>query len=405
MKKTLLISLAAVLFFAACKNKTTQPEIIPLSISFPANGAVLTDSPIIHVMPGSGFSFSLVDLFIDSTLVFTDSIAPYLYSWNIFSYPNNSSHIIKAVGYTADSTYAAGPISVTISVTRGFYFMSHYQPSSQNAVGVTSYNNLLFISTGDAGLEMIDISNRTVPQFLARYNTPGQALKTAVNSSRVYIADRDQGVTMANYTQLDSIIPLAHLSTQGLVIGIALSGNLVLVAENDYLQILRQADLDTLFRMSFSQDVLNYIVARSDTAFIVGNSGFYIVDCTSLPARLVGSYGNLSVGRSAVVADTFAFIANSSEGVIALSISDPTHPRFLARFNPNLIITSVAAGNSTLFAGTNSGVIYALNYGTPDALQLLDQFSGENYIEELSFQNYYLYAAARSGVEILRYIR
>jgi hypothetical protein len=406
MKNAFFIVLATVLVFG-CKNKTTQPNpnIVPITVTSPERGATLTDQTYITAVPGNGYIFRHVDFVIDDSLVFSDSTIPYSYFWNIFIYQIGSTHSISVTGFTSDSSYTVGPFNVRVQFSTGFLSLSRYQPNSQHAIGVASYGNLLFISNGEVGLEMLDVTNRLSPQFLARFSTSGQALRSAINYPYVYAADRDQGVDQVDFSRGDSLISRNHFSTQSLAIDLAVSPHFLIVADNDALDVVSLSNLQGLSRTSFSQDQLNYVVARNDTAFIVGYNSFYIVDCTSPNTpEIIGTYNNLSIGRGVAVIDTFAFIANSSDGVIALSISHPTSPRFLARFNTNLIMTSVVAGNLTLFAGTNSGLIYAIDYGTAGSLTEIDNYSTGNYVEELQTQGYYLYAAARTNVEILRFV-
>jgi len=407
MKSMILSVLVALAIFMACEDNTITPPVsTPISISSPADGAVLHDIQLIRAISQSGLSFDSVDFYIDSTFITRDSIAPFEYQWNIFIYTSNTMHSIYAVGFDGDSTYVSDLVTVTVLFPSGFSISSTYSPSSQRAVGVTSYGNVLFVSSADAGLEMLDISVRSAPQFLSRYNSPGQALHSDVGFPYVYIADRDQGVVSAIFSDIDSIIPQFHYSTQSLAIDVAASSRFLFVAENDALSVLALSDLSEYSRLAFPQDILKYVVARHDTAFIAGSSSFYIVDCTSPSSpAIVSTYDNLSVARAVAVLDTFAFIANGSDGVIALSIADPPNPRFLARFNPGLIVTAVSAGDNTLFAGTNAGFIYALDYASPGTLELLDQVDINALIEEIEYRDNYVYAAATNNVNIIRYVR
>jgi hypothetical protein len=407
MKITSLILLTVLLALIACTNSTTQPTPgAPIFISSPANGAVLHDSPMIMAVSGNGTTFDRVVFLIDSDSVATDTIAPYVYQWSIFRYTSGSTHVLYAVGFRGDSTFISEHVTVTVQFSTGFSIVSVYRPSSMHAVGITNYGNALFISNAEIGLEMLDITNKALPTFLSEFNTPGQALHSDISFPYVFIADRDGGVESALFANVDSISPRYHYNTQSLAISVAASENYLFVAENDGLAVLSLPNLTAFSRLAFSQDLLKYIVARHDTAFIVGDNSFHIVDCTT-PAspNIVSTYNNLNLARAVAIADTFAFIANGTDGVIALSIAHPASPRFLARFNPGLIMTSVSAGDGTLFAGANTGVVYALDYiTTPGSIQILDQVNINALIEDIHYQAYYVYVAATSNVNILRFV-
>lgn len=405
MKTKIALVLLALTAMMACKGTVTPPEPnVPIMISNPSDGATLNDRVTITATPGQGFTFTHVNFFIDSVMVLDDSISPFQYDWNIFALQSGTNHTIYVTGFTADSTFTSPLVNVRVEFTRGFTFVSTYRPGSQHAIGVTDFYNVLFVSTGAEGLEVIDITNKAVPRFRSRLVLSGQALHSTVRFPYVYVAELNQ-VDMANFENVDSLIPLTLYQTQSLVRDVATTDHFVLSVENDGLSILSPFSLQAYSRLAITQDQLNYAVARHDTAFVVGNSTFYIVDCTNPTAPdIVSTYDNLNLATSVAVADTFAFIANGSGGVMALSIARPTNPVFLARYNPGQIITSVDTGAGVLFAGSNSSMVYALDYSTPDSLIVIDNMTVSNQVKEIKFNSNYLYVAANTDVNILRFI-
>ncbi len=406
MKAAYLIALVALAIFMACDSKTTAPPAAdPISISTPADGAVLGDMQVIRAVSGNELLFDRVVFVIDADSAAVDSISPYEYQWNVFRYESGTVHIIFAIGFRGDSVFVSNPISVTIQYESGFTSVGIYQPTSQHAVGITAFGNVVFVSNLDAGLEMLDVTARSAPSFLARYHTPGQVMHAAVAYPYVYIADRDQGVAKAFFADVDSIIPVDRFNTQNLAVDVAVSDNFVFALENNGLSILSPSSMDAYSRQALTQDLLNYIVARHDTAFVIGNAGLYIVDCTNpMSPGIIGSYDNLNLAQAVAVADSFAFIANGSDGVIALSIANPANPRFLARFNPGFIVTAVDAGDGVLFAGVNSGLVYALDYSTSGSLTQIDSHNVNALVEEIDYDANYLYVAATNTVAILRFV-
>jgi hypothetical protein len=107
------------------------------------------------------------------------------------------------------------------------------------------------------------------------------------------------------------------------------------------------------------------------------------------------------------VIDSFAFIADGVEGVIALSISDPSNPAFLARYDVGqAVVSTVEATDSTVFIGTFSGDILALDYTQADTLRAMDNLIIQDVnINQLYFDHPYLFAATSESVTILRFIR
>lgn len=407
MKKLIALFLTAALAFTACDDNTTNPPtvITPLRISSPSSGSTLRDKQVIHAVAGEGYSYTRIDFLVDGDSIFSDASAPYDYQWNIFEYESGSSHSLQVRGFTADTTYLSSTVSVQLSFTSGFSLVSTYSSLSQQANGVINYGDAIFVSNGVNGLELIDISSISSPVFRSRYSTSGYALHADIEYPYVYIADRDQKVLQADFSDPDTILPLFTYTSQSQVSDVAVSANYLFVAETDGLSILRLFNLNPYSRQSFS-DHLNYVVARHDTAFIVGNSSFFIVDCTNPnSSEIIGSYDNLSLAQGAAVIDTFAFVASSGAGLVALSIANPENPRELARYNPGQSIVTVDVGDGILFAGASTGQVYALDYHIAGTISLLHLFNDGNQIKEIDYKDNYLFVAATSNVDILRFIR
>jgi len=349
-----------------------------------------------------------VDFFIDGDSVSTDMSTPFEYLWNIFSYSTGTNHTLQVRGTTADSAYTSSIISVQLSYTTGLSLVSTYSSLSQQANGVKNYENALFVSNGVSGLDLIDISNLTAPVFRSRYSTSGYALHSDTDYPYVYMADRDQKVWMADFSDPDTLLSMFSYTAGNQVSDVAVSQNFLFVADGNNLSVLRLFNLTPYTNGTLNlSDHLNYLIARHDTAFIVSNSSFFIVDCgnpnTSL--NIVGTFGNLNLAQGVAVVDTFAFIANGGAGLKALSISDPENPRELASYNPGQSFVTVDAGDGVLFAGATTGQIYALDYGTPGSLSLLHSYDGGNQVKEIDYRDNYLFVAATSNVDILRFIR
>jgi len=403
MRKLLSLSLIFLAAMMACDNNPTSTPnvIVPITIISPDNGTYLSDSQNIVAAAGSGYSFIKIDFYIDTVLVHTDSTAPYQYFWNIFTYDPEDIHALYVIADSGENDYMSDVVLVGLDFEQGLSHIGSYQPGSQNAIGIVNYDNVLFVAEGDAGIEMLDIRDKTAPQFLSRFNAGGLALHTDILYPLVLIAYGSQGMISADFSDIDTMISDGVFNSPSAV-DVAVAGDYIYLAENDGVTVLEQDgdDFNSLGRIAF-QDVLKYVVARHDTAFVVGNSGFYIVDSGH---DLVGSYNSLSLARAVAVVDTFAFIANGNGGVIALSIEDPTDPRFLALFNPGQIMVAVDAGDGFLFAGAQSGMVYVLNYSTPGQLIEVEHLSTTNQLAEIDYELNHIYIAAHSNVDILRFV-
>src|SRR5512138_1702855 len=156
MRNSLAIGLILTALICACTEVTTEPTpTLPIRVSNPGGGSTLFDAVTITAATGSGFSFRRVDFFIDSVNVASDSVAPFQYYWNIFTYQSNTTHRIFVTGYTADTNFVSAPVSVRISYDLGFSLAADLRPNSLHAVGVTAAGNFLFVSEEDLGIEIV----------------------------------------------------------------------------------------------------------------------------------------------------------------------------------------------------------------------------------------------------------
>ena len=408
LRFALIFLILPLLFGCDGDNVTEPPEPTPIRITSPSNNATLEDPVTIVATAGSGYSFTRVDFYIDGDSVWSDTTSPYQYYWNIFVYSGSSQHTVYAIGHAADTSHTSVAITANVVITLGFSFLSDYVPSSFEAFGVVNYQNILFVSTGPDGLEVLDITSKVSPRYLSRYDSPGRAMKADLVYPYVFIADRSEGVTRAIFTDLDSLVYRGIYTTQALANDVAVSDNYLFVAENDGFSIVDFSDpnsLNFINKVSF-EDQPQYVVARGDTAFIAALEKFYIVDCTMPTSpQILSAFVTDGLARSVAVIDTFAFIADGPEGVSVLSIFDPTNPTEIARYATGQQINAVAAGDSTLFAGGLAGGVYALDYSVADTLRLIDQFDSGDSVHELHFDFPYLYVATSRKVNILRFVR
>lgn len=409
---SLFVISSAMLLAAACDHKPAGPnENLPLRITNPQDGDILYNPVTITVDIGSGFSIQSVDFIIDDQLLYSDNSTPFQYYWNIFAYESNSVHTIQVIGNAADTTYTADPVTVTISLEQGFLFITAYRPNSGQAFGVDSYDDLMFVATGQDGVEVLDILDKTVPVYLSRFESAGQALKVDVQYPNIYIADYTGGVSRADFSNPDSLIERGVFNIQVNANDVAISGDLLFVADQNGLIILDDSYPDSLgffYRSTGVFNGANYVAARNDTVFLTNTDYLYIIDASDPTApAVVSNYTASGISaRGVAVIDTFVFIAAGPEGAMELSISDPGNPRFLARFDlGSAEVSTVAATDSTLFIGSYSGDILALDYSVADTLTELDTFNTSVGINELRYDYPYLFAATSESVYILRFIR
>ena len=95
-----------------------SPENPTVYITYPTNNMAVSDTVLITADATDNNAVTQVKFYIDTTLVATDTTAPYSYEWNTGSYPDGA-YTIKVVAYDADSNTGEKLISVTVANTSG----------------------------------------------------------------------------------------------------------------------------------------------------------------------------------------------------------------------------------------------------------------------------------------------
>jgi hypothetical protein len=411
LKISVFLAIGLSLLVAGCDNNPTEPEEeMPITITIPSDGDVLMVPITILAHIGSGYSITDVEFYIDGSLRWIDNNAPFEYYWNIYEYENNSEHTITATGYTADTSYTSSQVSVTISLEEGLAFVSTYRPATDQTFGVTDYGGIMFVATGSEGVEVIDISDITFPQYISRFESEGQALKVDAQYPDLFIADLSGGAIRTDFSDPDSLVETGSYSIDVQANDIAISGDIAFVADQNGFIVLDNTVSDSLVSLFRSElfSGSNYVIARNDTAYITNISNLYIIDAT-IPESpsIVSTYNTSGFASSIALVDTFVFVGDGSEGVISLSISDPEVPEYLARYDVvQANVSAVETGDSTLFIGTFSGEVIALDYTQADTLIAIDNLVIQDAsINHLHYDSPYLFAAGLDGVSIIRFIR
>lgn len=69
---------------------------------------------------------------------------------------------------------------------------SYYAPGAASGVYVSA--GRAYVADGLSGLQIIDVTNPTVPTLLGSYDTPDFAIDVYVSGSTAYVADRGSGL-------------------------------------------------------------------------------------------------------------------------------------------------------------------------------------------------------------------
>ncbi|MHB9049736.1 MAG: Ig-like domain-containing protein, partial [Pirellulales bacterium] len=260
-----------------------------------------------------------------------------------------------------------------VSVRLGTYFAK----SSSQLLALSG--TLAYVWTFNKGLEIIDVSDPDAPVRLGVYNALGSAFGGSVSGTRAYVANYNAGLEILDITDPTAPARLGGYVTAGHARDVAVSGDLAFVAEDS-------AGLEILDVTNPSAPVLlgkyvtgaqAYSVAVSGTlAFVASNvAGLEIVDITNpmAPVR-VGGY-DVANGFALDVAASakLAYVAAAGAGLHIFDVSNPVAPVRLGVYDvPGAAAWSVAVSGTIAYVADDSAGLQIIDVSMPASLPAPD---------------------------------
>jgi hypothetical protein len=118
-----------------------------------------------------------------------------------------------------DVSNPATPVAISAIDTPGF------------AAGATGVNSVAYIADGETGLRIFDFAKPTAPVEISAIDTPGFAGAVEVVNGLAYVADGDSGLRVIDVSNPEQPVEIGALDTPGLSQGIAVSGGRAYLAD------------------------------------------------------------------------------------------------------------------------------------------------------------------------------
>ncbi|NIM14504.1 MAG: hypothetical protein GTO45_20995, partial [Candidatus Aminicenantes bacterium] len=96
-----------------------------------------------------------------------------------------------------------------------------------------------YCAAAKTGLDIIDVSDPSIPKKIGNYDTPGYAIKLHVSGNYAYVADRGGGLQVIDVSRPQAPVRVGNYSTSGRVEDVCVIGTIAYVANGyDGLSIL-----------------------------------------------------------------------------------------------------------------------------------------------------------------------
>lgn len=253
---------------------------------------------------------------------------------NVFAGSDGSCTITVAnSGFTAQAT---GVVRTFVPTALSFITI----PGFANSVDVNG--NFAYVAAGSAGLQVVNVTDRSHPVIAASLALTGNANDVKLLGNFAYVAAGSAGLHVVDVT--NPLVPLrvGTLSTGATALDIEVRGTTAYVANgsNLFLADVTNPALPTRIAtlpLNGTVQGLDVDAQRNLAVVAAGVSGVHVIDISSpsTPVRL----GTVTTGdaRNVAVHGNFAFVADFQNSTTSVDITMPSAPLVLSHIlDPNL---------------------------------------------------------------------
>jgi hypothetical protein len=296
-------------------------------------------------------------------------------------------------------------------------FVSSYSPSGSCAnsfVKNISGNDYAFLSLGNSGMEIVNVSNPSSPQYVADYNVPGNTeeifLADINNTSYAFVAAGQGGVLVLDLSGLPLISLVTTLNFSGDYISSVFADNInnILYAggNNNKVYIEDLANLPVVTNMStyqsFSQ--INKIEVKNNVEYIAQDDGLDIVNVINPYAPVRYSHGTSEdYAYDVKISWDYALVANNQNGVLVLDVSNPSNPQELGYLETNDVALACAVNGNMVYVSEDDGGIEVFDISNPSSPVFVAFYPSRAYSENVFYYNGFVYVSDYNNYLILKF--
>lgn len=298
---------------------------------------------------------------------------------------NYSSSDLTICNFGApDGNIFAGNVGAcTITVTNSGFTASSsgtvtgFTPTALGSVSIPGFanevavnGNYAFVAAGSAGLQVVDVTNRSNPVVVASLALPGNANSVRLAGNLAFVAGDTAGLHTIDVTNPVAPVLLGTLNTSGRALDVNIQGNIAYVANGSSLFLANVANPSV--PTAFSSLPLSGLIrgisvdpVRSLAVVAADASGIYVVDVSNSGAPVLRAQLSTGDAHQVAIKGKFAFVADYvtppfstyQYSLASVDISNPAAPVLISsitnRTLGGILNDLVLSGNLALAACVN----------------------------------------------------
>lgn len=212
-------------------------------------------------------------------------------------------------------------------------------PGFANNVDVSG--NYAYVAAGAAGLQVVDVTNRSNPHVVAALDTPGNANDVVVVGNYAYVADGTFGLQIVEITNPLAPVLAGSLDTAGTAWDLVVRGGQAFVADGGaglaIIDVGDPANASLVGSLALGGTTKGVDAdLTSGLAVVGGTAGVRVIDIGNRASPvLLGTAAGGDV-RDLALADDYVFVADYARSFTVVDIADPAAPAVRASTNLTL---------------------------------------------------------------------
>lgn len=209
--------------------------------------------------------------------------------------------------------------------------------TSGTSYSVALVGDRAFIADGEAGVQILDVSNPASAVHQGGFNTSGTAFNLQVEGNWAYVADGDAGLAILDIRNASAPALVGTLNTGRRVNAVQVSGNYAYLATGgsaitdgglDIVDIRNPAAPVRIGRFTANDGAALGLHVTNEMAFLAkSNAGLVILDVSNpTDPALRGRLAGLGTARHVRVAGNLAYLACGSAGLNIVDVANPSSP-------------------------------------------------------------------------------
>lgn len=228
-----------------------------------------------------------------------------------------------------------------------------------------------YLADGDAGLRIVNISNRAAPQEITLLELYGSANGLELSGNYCYLADGWSGLRIVNISDPSSPTLTSTFATEGSAQNVAIGGNFAYIAEwntenRGGLRIVDISDPENPAQVGFcnlgSQEGL---AVRGDFAYVFGLGRLNVIYIRDPTRPDLVSTTLTPHPVELVLADRYAYLTSSSVGLVVIDLIMPDSPSIVGHWEAPDLTMGVTLIDTLAYLACYGDGLFILNVSNP----------------------------------------